>query len=57
MDIDLPVDLPQMSTHDERYSYDSDLWGEEVVIDFCEVGIHIDPSNAWCTYKRFTAHT
>ena len=46
MDMGLPIDITQSSKSDERVSYDSDVWGEEVVIDFCEVGIQIDPSNA-----------
>lgn len=46
MDMGLPIELTQPNKSDERVSYDSDVWGEEVVIDFCEVGIQIDPSNA-----------
>ncbi|THH26462.1 hypothetical protein EUX98_g7717 [Antrodiella citrinella] len=46
MDIGLPIDLTRPDALDERLSCDSEIWGEELVIDVCEVGIQIDHSNA-----------
>lgn len=46
MDMGLPLNLTQPNPSDERLSYDSDVWGEELVIDMCEVGIQIDAANS-----------
>ncbi|TCD64663.1 60S ribosomal protein L7 [Steccherinum ochraceum] len=45
MDMGLMPDMTQPSTSSDKLGYDSDVWGEELIVDVCEVGMNVDVTN------------